>query len=453
MNNHSLTIKEYRTVAELAGPILVVDCIQEASYGEQVEITDGKGQKRRGQVLEIDGERAVVQVFEGTYGLDVPSTTLRLLGQSARFGVSPDVVGRYFDGSGNPIDGLPQPISSIYMDINGASLNPYARAHPSEFIETGFSVIDGLNTLLRGQKLPIFSGAGLPSAELALQIAIQARVPSSDEKFGIVFAAIGITRREADHFIEGFEESGALEHAVIFLNLADAPPIERLLTPRIALTVAEYLAFVHGHHILLILTDIMNYCEALRELGTARNEIPGRRGYPGYLYTDLATIYERAGCLRDRPGSITQLAVLTMPDDDITHPVPDLTGYITEGQIVLSRDLHRGGVFPPVDILPSLSRLMNSGIGKEKTRADHRAVADQLYASYARSRDLRKLLSIVGEGALTADDHKYLEFGDQFERQFVNQMMQRRTIMQTLDVALSLFQLLPQQDLKRLTNQ
>jgi V/A-type H+-transporting ATPase subunit B len=452
MNNISLAVKEYRTVAELAGPILVVDRIREASYGEQVEITDARGQVRRGQILEIDGKRAVVQVFEGTYGLDVPSTKLRLLGRSARFGVSPDVVGRYFDGSGNPIDELPPPIATVDMDINGASLNPYARAHPCEFIETGFSVIDGLNTLLRGQKLPIFSGAGLPSAELALQIAIQAKVPSRDEKFGIVFAAIGITRREADRFIEGFEQSGALEHAVIFLNLADAPPIERLLTPRIALTVAEYLAFVHGHHILLILTDIMNYCEALRELGTARNEIPGRRGYPGYLYTDLATIYERAGCLRDRPGSITQLAVLTMPDDDITHPVPDLTGYITEGQIVLSRDLHRAGIFPPVDILPSLSRLMNSGIGKEKTRADHRAVADQLYASYARSRDLRKLLSIVGEGALTAEDHKYLEFGDQFEKQFLNQMMERRTIAQTLDVALSLFQLLPQQDLKRLGN-
>lgn len=449
--NPGLFVTEYRTITEIAGPILVVDRVRDAAYGELVQIKDREGNIRTGQLLELDGAHAVVQVYEGTYGLDVASTCVRFLGESARFGVSREVIGRYFDGSGRPIDGLPVPVADLYMDVNGAPLNPYARSHPCEFIETGFSVIDGLNTLLRGQKLPIFSGAGLPASDLALQIAMQARVPGVDEKFTIVFAAVGITRREASQFMEGFEASGALEHAVVFLNLADAPAMERLLTPRIALSVAEYLAFHQGHHVLVILTDMINYCEALRELATARGEVPGRRGYPGYLYTDLAAIYERAGCIRNQPGSITQLSVLTMPDDDITHPVPDLTGYITEGQIVLSRELHQAGIFPPVDILPSLSRLMNAGIGADKTREDHRPVADQLYAAYARGRDLRKLLAVIGEGALTAEDRDYLNFADAFEKRFINQRGQHRTINESLDTAWSQLAMLPIQQLKRLS--
>lgn len=450
-----LYVKSYQTLSSLTGPLAAVERVTGVGYGEIVEIVDAEGQVRQGQVLEVDGPIAIVQVFAGTQGLGLDEATARFTGDVARLDVSLDMLGRTLNALGEPIDGGPSLIPEQRRDISGRPMNPYARDHPSEFIETGISAIDGLNTLTRGQKLPIFSGFGLPASELAAQIAAQARVKTGSttgvsEEFAVVFAAIGITQREASYFREQFEESGALERTVLFLNLADDPTVERILTPRAALTAAEYLAFEHDRHVLVIMTDMTNYAEALREVATAREEVPGRRGYPGYLYTDLATVYERAGRLKGYPGSITQLLILTMPDDDITHPIPDLTGYITEGQIVLSRDLHRRGIYPPIDVLPSLSRLMDAGIGEGKTREDHRAVADQLYAVYAEGRDLRRLVAIIGEAALSESDRRYLDFADRFEEGFVNQGHIGRSIEETLNLAWKLLADLPKSDLMRI---
>ena len=447
----SLLTVENRTVSYAAGPLLFAEA-EGVGYNELVDVVGPDGATRRGQVLAIDGTRIVVQVLAGTAGLNLPETTVRTRGEVAQTAVGLDLIGRVLDGSGRPIDGGAPVQPEAYRDVNGSPINPVARDHPNEFIETGISAIDGLNTLVRGQKLPIFSGFGLPAAELAAQIAAQATVPGSDadDSFVVVFAAMGVTQREAGFFRARFAESAALERTVLFLNVAEDPAVERLLTPRAALTVAEHLAFDRGLHVLVILTDITSYCEALRELSAAREEIPGRRGYPGYMYTDLASLFERAGRIRGQPGSVTQLMILSMPDDDITHPIPDLTGYITEGQIVLSRELERRGVNPPIDVLPSLSRLMNAGIGKGKTREDHRAVADQLYAALARGRDLRRLVSIIGEGALSDRDRSYLAFAHDFEHGFVHQGGDRRTIEQTLDAAWKLLRGLPAADLKRL---
>ncbi len=440
----------YRTLSYVSGPILFVENIHDVGYGEIVELRGPDGQVRRGQVLEVDRGRAVVQVFVGTRGLDLEQTEARFTGDVARLGVSLEMLGRMFNGSGEPIDGGPPIIPEMRLDINGQPINPWARDHPSEFIQTGISAIDGLNTLVRGQKLPVFSGFGLPGSELAAQIAAQAEVLGSGEEFAVVFAAIGIPHHEAAIFRRSFEASGALERTVLFINLADDPTIERLITPRAALTTAEYLAFQHDRHVLVIITDMTNYAEALREVATAREEVPGRRGYPGYLYTDLASIYERAGRIKGKQGSITQLIILTMPDDDITHPIPDLTGYITEGQIVLSRDLHRKGIYPPIDALPCLSRLMNAGIGEGKTRSDHRQVADQLYAFYAEGCDLRRLVAIVGEAALSEEDRRYLAFADRFEQGFIHQGQANRTIEETFEQAWKLLGILPSYELKRI---
>jgi V/A-type H+-transporting ATPase subunit B len=427
-----LHITEFQTVNYVSGPLLFIDQAEGVHYGEVVDVITPDGEVRGGQVLEIDRDRAVIEVFAGTRGLDVATTRVQLGGDAARLGVGPDLLGRMLDGSGLPIDEGPPVMPEAFWDINGLPINPAARAYPSEFIETGISAIDGLNTLLRGQKLPIFSGFGLPAGELAADIAAGARVVGSDDApFVVVFAAMGITHREASHFRRRLEESGQLDRTILFLNLADDPTIERLLTPRMALTAAEYLAFEKGYHVLVILTDMTNYCEALREVATAREEVPGRRGYPGYMYTDLASIYERAGRIRDHEGSITQVIIVSMPDDDITHPIPDLSGYITEGQIVLSRDLHRRRIHPPIDVLPSLSRLMNAGIGEEKTRGDHRQLADQLYAFYAEGTDLRRLVAIIGEASLSEQDRRFLEFADEFEQRFVSQDW-RRGIEETL---------------------
>jgi V/A-type H+-transporting ATPase subunit B len=423
---------EFRTVHYVSGPLLFIDRASGVHYGEVVEVITPDGEVRGGQVLEVDRERAVIEVFAGTRGLDVATTRVRLGGDAARLGVGLDMLGRMLDGSGVPIDDGPPVMPEAFWDINGLPINPAARAYPSEFIETGISAIDGLNTLLRGQKLPIFSGFGLPAGQLAADIAAGARVIESEETpFVVVFAAMGITHREASMFRRRLEESGQLDRTVLFLNLADDPTIERLLTPRMALTTAEYLAFERDYHVLVILTDMTNYCEALREVATAREEVPGRRGYPGYMYTDLATIYERAGRIRDHEGSITQMIIVSMPDDDITHPIPDLSGYITEGQIVLSRDLHRRGINPPIDVLPSLSRLMNAGIGEGKTAGDHRQLADQLYAFYAEGKDLRRLVAIIGEASLSDQDRRFLQFADGFETGFVSQTW-RRSIEETL---------------------
>jgi len=444
----SLLSWEYRTIRDVAGPLLVVEGVAAAAYGEMVEV-DMPGETRTGQVLEAADGYAVVQVFEGSEGIDAERTAARFTGEVAKISVSVEMLGRVLNGRGVPIDSGPPIASDARLPVDGAPINPCARQQPSDFIQTGISAIDGLNTLVRGQKLPIFSGAGLPANEMAAQIIRQAKVKSGEE-FAIVFAAMGITNREASFFRNTFEKSGALEKVVFFLNLANDPTIERILTPRCALTVAEYLAFEHDMQVLVVLTDMTNYCEALREVSTAREEVPGRRGYPGYMYTDLANIYERAGRVKGKKGSITQLIILTMPDDDITHPIPDLTGYITEGQIVLSRQLHRRGIFPPVDVLPCLSRLMNQGIGDGKTREDHRNVADQLYASYAQGRDLRRLVSIIGEEALSEIDRKYLEFADRFEQQYVSQGDEDREIERTLEVAWELMSGLPREELKRL---
>lgn len=441
---------DYRTLSYISGPLLFVENVHNVGYNEIVELLGADGHVRRAQVLEVDHGRAVAQVFAGTHGLDLEETRARFTGDVARVGVSLEMLGRTFNGSGEPIDGGPPVVAEMHLDINGQPINPWARDHPSEFIQTGISVIDGLNTLVRGQKLPIFSGFGLPGGELAAQIAAQAEVRGTGEEFAVVFAAIGIPHHEAAVFRRSFEASDALDRTVLFLNLADDPTIERLLTPRVALTTAEYLAFQHDRHVLVIITDMTNYAEALREVAAAREEVPGRRGYPGYLYTDLASLYERAGRIKGKAGSITQLIVLTMPDDDITHPIPDLTGYITEGQIVLSRDLHRKGIYPPVDALPCLSRLMNSGIGAGKTRDDHRQVADQIYALYAEGRDLRRLVAIVGEGALSPEDRRYLEFADRFEREFIHQERSNRSIEDTFAIAWELLGTLPRGQLKRI---
>src|SRR5512139_212439 len=442
-------MKEYRTINKIAGPLVFLEKTEPIGYGELVNLVLADGSMKRGQVLDTSDSLVVVQVFETTAGIGKDSG-VRFLGETIKMPVGKEMLGRILSGGGKPIDGGPEIVPEKRLDITGAAINPYARASPEEFIQTGISTIDGMNTLVRRQKLPIFSGAGLPHNDIALQIARQSKVLGSKEEFAVVFAAMGITKEEANHFMQDFERTGALERAVVFLNLADDPAVERIITPRLALTTAEYLAFELDMHVLVILTDMTNYCEALRQIGAAREEVPGRRGYPGYMYTDLASIYERAGIIKGKKGSITQIPILTMPDDDITHPVPDLTGYITEGQIVLSRDLFRRGADPPVDALPCLSRLMNLGIGPGKTREDHRNVADQLYASYAYGRDLRRLVAIVGEEALTELDKKYLKFADDFERQFITQGDENRTISQTLEIGWHLFTLLPEEELKRI---
>lgn len=452
-HHEQLYARENRTVTGVTGPLLIVDQMQGVGYDEAVEVVGPAGDVRPARVLAIEGERAVVQVLTGTRGLDSATTIVRARGQRMRLGVGPDLIGRTLDGSGRPADGGSPPLPETFADINGMPINPVARDHPAEFVETGISAIDGLATLVRGQKLPIFSAFGLPAMELAAQITAQARVPSegaTGAAFVVVFAAMGVTRREAEFFRHSFEATGALARTILFLNLAEDPSVERLIAPRAALSAAEYLAFERGMHVLAILTDMTNYCEALREVSAAREEIPGRRGYPGYMYTDLASLYERAGRVRGRPGSLTQLMILSMPDDDITHPIPDLTGYITEGQIVLSRELDRRGVFPPIDVLPSLSRLMNAGIGEGKTRPDHRGVADQLYANLARGQELRRLVSIIGESALSEEDRRYLAFAEQFEQRFVSQRDQRRTIEETLDLGWELLEPFTDEQLTRI---
>jgi V/A-type H+-transporting ATPase subunit B len=445
-----MVMKEYKTITQIAGPLVFVSDISGVGYNEIVEIMLPSGERRKGQVLDVSGTAAVVQVFGPTSGINTTQTSVRFLGETMRIGLSSDMLGRAFTGLGEPRDKGPKIIPEEKLDINGLPINPYSREEPSEFIQTGVSTIDGTNTLVRGQKLPIFSGAGLPHNQLAVQIARQAKVRGTGEKFAVVFAAVGITHEEASFFIRDFEKTGALENAVLFLNLADDPSVERLITPRLALTTAEYLAYEHDMHVLVLITDMTNYCEALREISSARNEVPGRRGYPGYMYTDLSTIYERAGRVKGAKGSITQFPILTMPGDDKTHPIPDLTGYITEGQIILSRDIHRKNIYPPVDILPSLSRLMNKGIGPGKTREDHKNVSDQLYSAYASGRDLRSLSAVVGEEALSATDRRYLKLADEFEKRFVQQgPYEDRDIEKTLEISWDLLSILPEEELKR----
>jgi len=442
---------EYTTVSEVAGPLIIVEGVKDVAFNEVVKIITSTGEKRTGQVLEAFTDKAVVQVFEGTRGLDTHKTSARFIGETMKLGVSKDMLGRVFDGTGNPIDDAPQIIPEERRDINGNPINPYSREYPREFIQTGISTIDGLNTLVRGQKLPIFSGSGLPHNELAAQIARQAKVLGKEEKFAVVFCAMGITFEEANLFIKDFENTGALERTVMFLNLADDPTIERIILPRMALTCAEYLAFDLNMHVLVILTDLTNYAEALREIAAAREEVPGRRGYPGYMYTDLAAIYERAGRIKGKGGSITQIPMLTMPDDDITHPIPDLTGYITEGQIVLERSLHKKDIYPPIAVLPCLSRLMDRGIGEDRTRADHAGVSNQLYAGYSEGCDLRDLVAIVGEDALSDRDRSFLKFAEEFEKRFVSQdRHEDRSIEQTLTIGWELFSILPQAELKKI---
>ena len=443
--------KEYRTIKEVVGPLMLVEGVSGVKYNELVEIEQADGEKRQGKVLEIEGDKALVQLFESSNGLRIDNAKARFLGRSIELSVAPDMLGRVFDGMGNPKDGGPALIPEKRMDINGEPLNPAARDYPSEFIQTGISAIDGLNTLVRGQKLPVFSGSGLPHAQLATQIARQAKVLGTDSKFAVVFGAIGITFEEADYFISDFRRTGAIERAVLFMNLANDPAIERIATPRMALTAAEYLAYEKGMHVLVILTDITNYAEALREVSAARKEVPGRRGYPGYLYTDLATMYERAGRQVGKEGSITMIPILTMPEDDKTHPIPDLTGYITEGQIILSRELYRKGIQPPIDVLPSLSRLKDKGIGKGKTREDHAATMNQLFAAYSRGKDAKELAVILGEAALSDVDKQYAAFADAFEKEYVSQGYQtNRSIEETLDIGWKLLSMLPRSELKRI---
>ena len=446
-----LSTKSYTSINYISGPLLFVEGARDLSYGAIVEIHVQDGSVRGGQVIEVSDRNAVIQVFEETRGLDLAKTSISLREDVARIGVSRDMIGRRFNGLGDPIDGLPPIIPEKRIPILGAPINPVAREKPAAFIQTGISTIDAMNTLVRGQKLPIFSGAGLPANEIAAQIARQSRVLGEAEQFSVVFGAMGITQREAAFFIREFETTGALARSVVFLNLADDPTIERLMTPRAALTVAEYLAYELDNQVLVILSDMTNYAEALREIGAAREEIPGRRGYPGYMYTDLASIYERAGRIKGKKGTITQFPILTMPDDDITHPIPDLTGYITEGQLVLSRTLHRQGIFPPINPLPSLSRLMNNGIGAGRTRADHRQVADQLYAAYAQGLDLRRLVAIIGEEALTENDRLYLRFADEFEKQFINQGSADRSIEESLTLGWKLLSMFPKTALTRIS--
>ena len=444
-------LKEYRTIRELVGPLMLVDQVSGVTYNELVEIRQADGSIRRGKVLEVSGDTALVQLFESSQGLQMDTSSVRFLGRSIELSVSLDMLGRVFDGMGNPKDGGPAVIPDKRMDINGTPLNPAARDYPSEFIQTGISVIDGLNTLVRGQKLPVFSGSGLPHAQLATQIARQAKVLGQESKFAVVFAAIGITFEEADYFISDFKRTGAIEHAVLFMNLANDPAVERISTPRMALTAAEYLAYDKDMHVLVIMTDMTNYAEALREVSAARKEVPGRRGYPGYLYTDLASLYERAGRIIGKEGSITQIPILSMPEDDKTHPIPDLTGYITEGQIILSRELHRKGITPPIDAMPSLSRLKDKGIGEGKTRKDHATTMNQLFAAYSRGKDAKELAVILGEASLTDLDKKYAAFSDAFEKRYVSQGYQTdRTIEETLDLGWELLKMLPRTELKRI---
>jgi V/A-type H+-transporting ATPase subunit B len=449
MARDRLVQAEYKTISDIAGPLVFVKKVSGVSFGEMVEIETANGLVRKGQVIELNGDLAIVQIFGTTNGLDVRDCKVRFQGEVIKLGVSSSMLGRVLNGLGEPIDGGGQVFPEQELEVGGAPINPYTRDNPNDFIQTGICAIDGLNTLVRGQKLPIFGGAGLPGNEVAAQIVKNAKVISGEE-FAIVFGAMGITRREASFFQSAFAETGALERVVFFMNLAEDPTVERIITPRCALTMAEFLAFEYDMQVLVILTDMTNYCEALREISAAREEVPGRRGYPGYMYTDLASIYERAGRIKGRKGSITQVPILTMPDDDITHPIADLTGYITEGQIVLSRGLHRKGVFPPIDVLPCLSRLMNQGIGEGKTRGDHRGVADQLYAFYAEGVDLRRLVAIIGEEALSETDRLYLKFSDEFEEQFLNQGDENRDIEETLEIGWNLLSLLPANELKRI---
>ena len=443
--------KDYKTIREVVGPLMTVDHVAGVKYDELVEIHQANGEVRSGRVLVIDGDRALVQLFESSQGLQASTAKARFVGHGIQLGVSPDMLGRVFDGMGNPIDGGPKIIPQEYLDINGAPMNPAARDYPAEFIQTGVSAIDGLNTLVRGQKLPVFSGSGLPHAQLAAQIARQAKVLGKDEKFAVVFAAVGITFEEANFFMEDFNRTGALSRAVMFINLANDPAVERISTPRMAITAAEYLAFEMDMHVLVIITDITNYADALREVSAARKEVPGRRGYPGYLYTDLATMYERAGKIRGKKGSITMIPILSMPEDDKTHPIPDLTGYITEGQIILSRELYRKGLKPPIDVLPSLSRLKDKGVGKGKTREDHADTMNQLFAAYATGKENKELMSILGEAALSEVDLQYARFADEFERRYVSQgSEENRSVEETLNLGWQLLSLLPKSELKRI---
>ena len=444
-------LKEYKTIREIVGPLMLVEGVEGVKYNEMVEIVAADGAIRRGKVLEINRDKALVQLFEPSQGIQMSSSKARFLGKSMELAVSEDMLGRVFDGIGNPRDGGAPVIPEDRLDVNGQPINPAARDYPDEFIQTGVSAIDGLNTLVRGQKLPVFSVSGLPHAELAAQIARQAKVLNSDSKFAVVFAAVGITFEEADFFISDFRKTGAIERAVLFINLANDPAVERIATPRMALTAAEYLAFEKGMHVLVITTDITNYAEALREVSAARKEVPGRRGYPGYLYTDLATLYERAGRINGKEGSITQIPILTMPEDDKTHPIPDLTGYITEGQIILSRELYKKGVTPPIDVLPSLSRLKDKGIGVGKTREDHADTMNQLFSAYARGKEAKELSTILGEAALSEIDKKYAHFADEFENKYVSQGFNtNRSINETLDIGWELLRLLPRNELKRI---
>ena len=444
-------IREYQTISEIASPLMMVKNVEGVTFDELAEIELPSGEKRRCKVLEVDGDVAVVQLFESAQGINLAGSKVRFLGHPLQLGVSEDMLGRVFNGMGEPIDGGPAILPEKYEDINGLPMNPSARAYPAEFIQTGVSTIDGLNTLVRGQKLPIFSCSGLPHAALAAQIARQAKVLGTDESFAVVFAAIGITFEESEYFINDFRRTGAIDRTVVFSNLANDPAVERISTPRMALTAAEYLAFDHDMHVLVIITDITNYAEALREVSAARKEVPGRRGYPGYLYTDLATMYERAGRRIGKKGSITMIPILTMPEDDKTHPIPDLTGYITEGQIILSRELHRKGIVPPVDVLPSLSRLKDKGIGEGKTREDHAGTMNQLFSAYAAGKEAKELMTILGEAALSDVDKKFALFADEFEKRYVNQGNQtNRSITETLDLGWELLSLLPRSELKRL---
>ena len=446
--------KEYKTIQEVAGPLMMVEQVDGATYNELGEIELANGEVRRCRVLEVDGDKAVVQLFENAAGINLAESKVRFLGHGLELGVSADMLGRVFDGMGKPIDGGPAIIPEERIDINGEPMNPAARDYPSEFIQTGISAIDGLNTLVRGQKLPIFSGSGLPHANLAAQIARQAKVRGTDSNFAVVFAALGITFEEADYFITDFKKTGAIDRAVMFMNLANDPAIERISTPRMALTAAEYLAFHEDMHVLVIITDITNYAEALREVSAARKEVPGRRGYPGYLYTDLATLYERAGRKKGCAGSITMIPILTMPEDDKTHPIPDLTGYITEGQIILSRELYRKNVTPPIDVLPSLSRLKDKGIGEGKTREDHANTMNQLFAAYARGKEAKELMVVLGESALTEVDRLYAKFADEFENRYISQGYDTdRDIEETLDIGWELLSILPKSELKRIKDE
>lgn len=447
-------LKEYKTVTEVVGPLMVVEGVEGVKFDELVEIKLHTGEMRRGKVLEVNGSRAMVQIFEGSTGINLKETKVKFLGRPLELGVSEDMLGRVFDGMGRPNDDGPNIIPEKRVDINGEAINPMARDYPSEFIQTGISAIDGLNTLVRGQKLPVFSASGLPHAQLAAQIARQAKVLNSDSKFAVVFAAIGITFEEAQFFVDEFKATGAIDRSVLFMNLASDPAIERIATPRMALTAAEYLAYEKGMHVLVIMTDITNYAEALREISAARKEVPGRRGYPGYLYTDLSTLYERAGRLRGKEGSITQIPILTMPEEDKTHPIPDLTGYITEGQIILSRELYKKGVTPPIDVLPSLSRLKDKGIGKGKTREDHADTMNQLFSAYSQGKQAKELSAILGESALSDTDKKLAKFAEAFESEYVSQGFEtNRTIEETLNLGWKLLKMIPRTELKRIRDE